>query len=59
LRVSNHKSRFSLSALLLAACVALSALSAPALSEEAVSGEAVMLEGSDTSVHATTDVSSA
>jgi len=59
LRVSNHKPRFSPSALLLAACVELSASPAPAVSGEEVSGEAVMLEDSDASVHATTDVSSA
>ena len=59
MRVSDHKPRFSPSALLLAAYVALNVSPAPAVSGEEVSGEAVKLAGSDASAHAMTEISSA
>ena len=59
MRVSDYKPRFSPSALLLAAYVALSVSPAPAVSGEEVSGEAVKLEGSDASAHTMTEISSA
>jgi len=59
LRATDHNPRFSISAPLLAAFVALSALPAPAFSEERLLDNVAMPGGSDASADATTEVSSA
>ena len=59
MRATDHKPRFSLSAPLLAACVALSALPAPAFSEERLLGDVAMSDGSDLGAEATAKASSA
>jgi hypothetical protein len=58
LRVIDHTPRFSLSALLVAGCVALSALPAPAFAQEGDLGDAPMSEGNDASAQATTEAGS-
>ena len=59
MRATDDKPRFSLSAPLLAACVALSALPAPAFSEERLLGDVAMSDGSDLGAEATAKASSA
>jgi len=59
LRATDDKPRFSLSAPLLAVCVALSALPAPAFSEERLLGDVAMSDGSDLGAEATAKASSA
>lgn len=59
MRATDHNPRFSISAPLLAAFVALSALPAPAFSEERLLDNVAMPGGSDASADATTEVSSA
>jgi hypothetical protein len=58
LRVIDHTPRFSLSALLVAGCVALSALPAPAFAQEGDLSDAPMSEGNDASAQATTEAGS-
>jgi len=58
LRVIDHTPRFSLSALLVAGCVALSALPAPAFAQEGDLGDAPMSEGNDASAQATAEAGS-
>ena len=57
MRATDYKPRFSLSALLVAGCVALSALPAPAVAEERVLGDVVMSDGSDLGAEATAEYS--
>ena len=59
MRATDDKPRFSLSAPLLAVCVALSALPAPAFSEERLLGDVAMSDGSDLGAEATAKASSA
>jgi len=59
LRATDHNPRFSLSALLVAGCVALSPLPAPAAAEEGVLGEVPTSDGSEASAQAMAEVSSA
>jgi hypothetical protein len=58
LRVIDHTPRFSLSALLVAGCVALSALPAPAFAQEGDLGDAPVFDGNDASAQATTEAGS-
>ena len=55
MRATDYKPRFSLSAPLLAACVALSVLPAPAFSEESLLGDVVVSDGSDLDAEATAE----
>ncbi len=57
MRATDDKPRFSLSAPLLAVCVALSALPAPAFSEERLLGDVAMSDGSDLGAEATAEYS--
>ena len=59
MRATDHNPRFSLSALLVAGCVALSPLPAPAAAEEGVLGEVPTSDGSEASAQAMAEVSSA
>ncbi|NBR82073.1 MAG: hypothetical protein EBT53_10425, partial [Betaproteobacteria bacterium] len=58
MRVIDHTPRFSLSALLVAGCVALSALPAPAFAQEGDLGDAPVFDGNDASAQATTEAGS-
>jgi hypothetical protein len=58
LRLIDHTPRFSLSALLVAGCVALSALPAPAFAQEGDLGDAPVFDGNDASAQATTEAGS-
>ena len=57
MRATDYKARFSLGALLVAGCVALSALPAPAVAEERVLGDVAMSDGIDLGAEATAEYS--